>query len=169
MRGFAYWTCAGVVAISGWAWLLPALMGVAGIGSASIFMFSQLSMFATVVPVFLAPFVPNFAKLIVLAAVQLLVMRRIWLFAVRGQRRTPESFRGLSKGLGYVGVSSFLLGLAALGLSIAIKAGSGVPAGMVFLPALFCIPWAFVLTEALSFRSPAGEPDTVSLVGQNVG
>ena len=84
-------------------------------------------------------------------AVALLVLRRIWLF-VAMKERTPAAFTGFPKTLGYIGFWSYSIGVLVLVLSALLKAGSGVSAGMLMIPALICIPWAFFLTEIASFR-----------------
>jgi hypothetical protein len=81
----------------------------------------------------------------------LLFLRRVWLLT-SGRERIPPSFAGFPKALGYVGACSFGLGVAVLALSMVLKAGSGVPGGMLLIPAIICVPWAFFITEVLSLR-----------------
>lgn len=164
MRRLVYWGCAIVMAISGLGSLIPVLLTMAGQSGTPLHLLSSLfGQFATVVPNAFAYFVPQGVKLAIVVLIQLLVVRRVWLLVARGQRQAPDSFRGFPMTLGYIGLASLLLGVAGLGISIALKAGSGVPAGMLLLPAVFCIPWAFFLTEVLSFRTAGDAGDTLPL------
>jgi len=61
----------------------------------------------------------------------------------RKERENADSFVGFQQAIGYVGFGSVSVGVLALILSIALKAGSGVPAGFLMIPAMFCVPWAF--------------------------
>lgn len=89
-----------------------------------------------------------------------LVLRRIWLFVVT-KERTPASFVGFQKALGYVGFWSFSLSVLVFIFSMALNAGSGVPAGLLMMPAMFCVPWAFFMTEITSFQRKAAAHATV--------
>jgi len=156
MRRLVYWGCAIVVAVSGLGSLIPVLLTMAGQSRTPLHLLSSLfGQFATVVPNAFAHYVPPSVKLAIVVLIQLFVVRRVWLFFARGQRQTPDSFRGLPMTLGYIGLASLLLGVAGLGIAMALRVGSGVPAAMLLLPAVFCIPWAFFLTEVLSFRTAA--------------
>ena len=102
-------------------------------------------------------FVPLIPKLVLMAlgyVMLFLLLRRIWLF-ISKKEWVPFSFRGFPQVLGYIGAFSFALAIVVLVLSIVLRAGSGVPAGMLLIPAMFCVPWAFFLTELLSFRKAA--------------
>lgn len=77
-----------------------------------------------------------------------LVLRRCWLFVAKKQR-TPSSFVGLQKALGYVGFASFLLSV--LAIPIAYTVGLPVsPVHLMMIP-IVCVPWAFFITEVASF------------------
>jgi len=93
-------------------------------------------------------------------AMMFLILRRIWLFVVK-KERTPASFVGFQKALGYVGFWSFSLSVLVLILSMALSAGSGVPAGLLMIPAMLCVPWAFFITEVTSFKRKAAAHATV--------
>jgi hypothetical protein len=136
----------------------PALLGFVGMGLSFlkiqipfISLFSIIFSFGSLIPPMLGGFVPHPLRMILGFAMIFLALRRVWLYVVKNER-TPTSFVGFPKVLGYVGFWSFSLGVLVLLLSIAIKAGSGVPAGMLMIPAFICIPWAFFLTEVSSFR-----------------
>ena len=79
------------------------------------------------------------------------VLRRAWLSIAR-KEGIPPTFVGFPKALAYVGAWSLALAVVGLLLSMLFRVGSGVPAGMLLLPAIVCVPWAFLLTEILSLR-----------------
>ncbi|MDQ3271301.1 MAG: hypothetical protein M3Q12_03905 [Pseudomonadota bacterium] len=151
MTRFAYWFCFSLAALSalrGWsAWLLQ-LIGVQEpyfLGALHGFSFSLL------VPPMLRHLTPWVVNVVLAYLMLFLLLRRIWLLAIEKQR-APASFRGIPKGLGYIGVFSFFGSALALVLTIVLRGGSGVPAGLILLPALICVPWSVFLTELLSFR-----------------
>ena len=154
MRAIAYALCFALIAI-------PAIYGLIGMllwtlqirvpyPSLLAFFFS----FSSLVPSMLIGQISQLLPIVLGYVMTFLVLRRIWLFVVK-KERTPASFVGFQKFLGIVGLWSFSLGCLALVLSIALRAGSGVPAGLLMIPATYCIPWAFFLTEVLSFRRAA--------------
>lgn len=152
MTRTAYWLCFALVLISvlfGWSAWLFYLFGK----DPPYFLtsFSFLS-FGSLVPPMFSSLVPRFVQMILGYAMLFLVLRRIWLLFSK-KERVPSSFQGLPKVLGYIGAFSFAISVAGFALSIALRAGSGVPAALLMIPALICIPWAFFLTEALSIRS----------------
>ncbi len=155
MRKFSYWLCFSLVTIPitiGFlAWLLS-LFGKALPATGLLFMFSS---FGSLVPQMFAHLLPRFVLIALGYGLLFLVARRVWLLVAR-REAVPHSYSGVPKVLGYVGTWSFMLAIAVLLLSIALRAGSGVPAGMLLIPAMFCVPWAFFLTEVLSFRHAKG-------------
>ena len=104
--------------------------------------------------------IPHPITLVLTYAMIFLVLRRCWLFGAK-KERTPASFVGFQKALGYVGFWSFLLAVVGLFLTVALRVGSGVPAGMLMIPAMFCVPWAFFITEVTSFKRKAAAPAAV--------
>ncbi|MGP1681050.1 MAG: hypothetical protein ACTS8S_01830 [Giesbergeria sp.] len=151
MTRIAYWLCFTLVLFStalGWSAWLFYLVGIR-----SPFLFSSLSIFSfgSLVPPMLSSLVPRLVHMILGYAMLFLLLRRIWLFFSK-RERVPHSFKGLPKVVGYIGALSFVVSVAAFGLTIALRAGSGVPAALLMLPALICVPWSIFLTEALSFR-----------------
>jgi hypothetical protein len=153
MRNFTYWLCFGLVAFANIMSLGLTLMYTAGINQPNLQFLSLFMAFRSLVPELLADFVPRLLAVPLFFVMTALVARRLWLFSVRGER-VPHSYTGLQLGLGYLGALSFMLTALALVLTIVLQAGSGVPAGLVLIPAVFCIPWAFFLTEVFSFRQP---------------
>ena len=102
----------------------------------------------------LSGLVPGLVKLMLGGGMLFLIFRRIWLFFSK-KERVPPSFQGFPKVLGYIGAISFVVSVAAFALTMALRGGSGVPAALLMLPALICVPWSFFLTEIFSFRRPA--------------
>lgn len=151
MKAIAYSICAALVGIPAIFSLVASLLSLLGVAVPFPPFLDIFFRFGSLVPPMLTYSVPRVMLIIAGYLMLLLVLRRTWLFVVK-KERTPTSFSGFQKILGYVGVASFLLGFAVLALSMVIRAGSGVPAGLLMIPAMLCVPWAFFLTEALSFR-----------------
>lgn len=104
----------------------------------------------SLVPPMVAAVVPKFFYLGLTTLAVLVVVRRLWL-AIVTKRLVPESFRGFTLAVSSIGVGFYFLGIAALVLSMLLRAGSGVPVSFFFLPAALCIPWGYFLTEVFSF------------------
>lgn len=157
MRSFSYWLCFTLVAIPTFfraaAWPLSQF----GISLSEPPFAPVYFYFGSLVPLMLVGFVPIPVMVVLLYVMLLFVLRRAWLSILKGEG-TPRSFRGFQKGLGYVGTVFFVVGVVTLVLSIVLRAGSGVPAAMLMIPAVFCIPWAFFLTEAFSLRKDSPSP-----------
>jgi hypothetical protein len=156
MRSAAYLICTalvGIPVIIGWTNLLLSPLGVS---LPSVPIFELFYRFGSLVPPMLLHLVPQIALYVLSFLMLFLFLRRMWL-SVAKKQGTPASFAGFQKGLAYIGVFSFLLGIAALALSMALKVGSGVPGALLMIPAMLCIPWAFFITELLSFRRRAEE------------
>ncbi len=156
MARIAYWTCFTLVFLSasiGWCeWLLSLS------GNRLPYFISTWSVlsFASLVPPLLTAFVPRQVHTVLGLVVLFLLFRRIWLFLLKGER-VPSAFVGFPKVLGQIGAISFFLSAITLTLSYVLGAGVGVPpgsmlGGMLLFPAFLCVPWAFFLTELLSFR-----------------
>jgi hypothetical protein len=141
MRKFSYWLCFALVALSS-----VAIWFARGGGLLGVF-----SSFGSLVPPMFRAYLPGLVAVLFNLVLLGLVIRRAWL-AVVGKEGVPAAFAGLPKGLAYVGTWSFALALALMLLSIVFRAGSGVPAGILLLPAVVCMPWAFFLTEVLTLR-----------------
>jgi hypothetical protein len=150
MTRTAYWLCFGLVLFStllGWsAWLLYLIGHSAPVAHSFMSIFS----FGSLVPPMFIFQVPRVVHMVLAYVMLFFLLRRIWLL-LSSRESVPLSFKGFPKFLGYIGAFSFLISFMAFGLTIALKAGSGVPATLLMFPAFICIPWAFFLTEALSF------------------
>lgn len=153
MRKLSYWLCFTLVAI-------PALVGLAGLflyyffgtGVPARGLLNVLLSFGSLVPPFLAHIVPHVVALVLGYVLLALVARRLWLLVAK-KEGVPQAYTGLPKVLGYIATWSFLLAVLGILLSMLLRVGSGVPAGMLLLPAVVCTPWAIFLTELLSLRS----------------
>ncbi|NHZ81577.1 hypothetical protein F2P44_20185 [Massilia sp. CCM 8695] len=154
MRTFSYWLCFGLVVPSYTVGPVLALLQLAGMSPPGAQLFGLLSPFGSLVPGALGYFLPSILSWLLFLVMLALVARRIWLCYARGER-VPPSYAGLTQVLGYIGTVSFIIAAIVMVLAIVLKAGSGVPAGMALIPAMFCIPWAFFLTELFSFRKRA--------------
>jgi len=155
MRKLTYWICFSTVAFASiYAHAAMALM-TSGIYWPTLTLLSPLSAFGTITPGVLTPFVPSSLIAVLNIIVLALVIHRLYMLLVKRQG-VPETYAGLAKFFGYVGAWSITLAVVTLALSIALSAGSGVPAGMLLIPAVFCAPWAIFLAEVLSFRKSQG-------------
>ena len=151
MRTFSYWLCFGLVAPSYTIGAVLALLQLAGISPPGVQLLQIFSPFSSLVPGALGFFLPQILSWLLFFVMLALVVRRIWLCYARG-KRVPPTYAGLPQVLGYIGTVSVIIAAIVLVLAIVLKAGSGVPAGMALIPAMFCVPWAFFLTELFSFR-----------------
>ena len=152
MRAVAYFSCAILVA-------LPALYGLAITGLSLIKVqvphipFGDLLFsFGSLIPVMFLVVLPKTLVMVLGYLMVFLVLRRCWLLIAKKQR-TPASFVGFQKVLGYVGFWSFLLSV--LAWPIAYTVGLPIsPAHLMMVP-MVCVPWAFFITEIASFWQEA--------------
>ena len=160
MRSTAYFLCAVLVALPTLHTLVVSLLFVLKVQVPYNTLLSLLFSFGSLLPFTFAWTPPRALTMVLGYAMMFLVLRRIWLFVVK-KKRTPASFVGFQKVLGYVGFWSFSLSLLGVVLSMALSAGSGVPAGLLMIPAMVCVPWAFFITEITSFKRTAAAHATV--------
>jgi hypothetical protein len=154
MKIAAYLVCVVLVAISnGYVWTVW-LMAYLSMPLQYSTIFSLVSSFDWLIPQMLGISVPGSVALVLRGTMSILLLRRIWL-AFAKRELVPPTFSGFQKVLGYIGFLSFLGSIVVFLFSLALKAGSGVPAGLLLIPAMFCIPWAFFLTEILSLKKRA--------------
>jgi hypothetical protein len=100
---------------------------------------SVFTLFGNPVPAPLSGITPWFLRLALVAAFAALLYRRLW-FAFRAKAlHPPASLSIWPARLLVVAVAFLFVGLAVLALSILLRAGSGVPAGMLALPALLLL------------------------------
>jgi hypothetical protein len=151
MRKFSYWLCFSLVALPATLGLLGWLFALVGVALPGLRFFYLFSSFGSLVPPVLLHVLPQFVSVVLGCILLALVLRRVWL-QFKKHEGVPLTYAGVPKVLGYMGAWSLIVGVVVLALSVALRAGSGVPAGMLMLPAMFCVPWAFFLTEVLSLR-----------------
>jgi hypothetical protein len=84
-----------------------------------------------------------------------LIVRRLFLMLRERSANPPASYAGVVIVLLKVAAVSVGLGLLVLLASIALGAGSGVLAGLVFLPAALLLPYVPLWVELASLRRPA--------------
>ncbi|MBK7016025.1 MAG: hypothetical protein IPH39_10700 [Sulfuritalea sp.] len=154
MARTAYWFCFFAVCLSALGRLTAWLIYLVTNGSPNLILSLSIFSFDSLVPPMLSGLVPGLVKLMLGGGMLFLIFRRIWLFFSK-KERVPPSFQGFPKVLGYIGAISFVVSVAAFALTMALRGGSGVPAALLMLPALICVPWSFFLTEIFSFRRPA--------------
>ena len=146
MRNFSYWTCFALVVPSHvLGWLISALYWV-GIPVPYSELLGLLFSFSPLIPEMFRFFIPDLVVWLLYFLMLGMVVRRIWLSVARG-KRVPAAYAGLPQVLGYIGAASLMIGVIAMILSLVLRLGSGIPAAMLMIPAMFCIPWAFFLTE----------------------
>lgn len=152
MRKFTYWLCVFLVAFPAALWLLAWLLSLASVEPRGLDILHLFSSFGSLEPPMLRHVLPNMVSIALRCLLLALVVRRVWLQFTK-REGVPHTYFGVPKALGYVGAWSIILAVAGLVLSIALRAGSGVPAGMLLLPAVICVPWAVFLTEVRSIRA----------------
>lgn len=151
MKKLSYYTGFVIFSItnllSGVSWIL--YLSKSSISVPSIF--ETLKIFGSLIPGMVTFSLPLFVHIIVLLISLFIVARRLWLIQ-KDKEFVPVSFRGFPKLISTIGFVSFVLGVSVLIVSILFEAGSGVLAGLVFMPAAICIPWGYFLTEIFSFK-----------------
>ena len=151
MKRLSYWLSFSLVAIPMAFGLATWVLSLAGIPVPLLPFMPLLSSFSSPVPLMFSFVVPSPILLVIGLLMLFLVLRRLWLLAFRGFS-VPSAYRGFQMVLGIAGSGFLLAGLALLLLSILLKAGSGVPAGLLMVPATLCVPWAILITELVSLR-----------------
>ena len=140
MARTAYWFCFFAVCLSALGRLTAWLIYLVTNGSPNLILSLSIFSFDSLVPPMLSGLVPGLVKLMLGGGMLFLIFRRIWLFFSK-KERVPPSFQGFPKVLGYIGAISFVVSVAAFALTMALRGGSGVPAALLMLPALICVPW----------------------------
>ena len=160
MLRIAYWSCFALVFISilfgRSVWLLH-LMGHRI--PESLLMWTGLFSFGSLIPRMLNSFVPRLLGMVIGYLMLFFVLRRIWLLFSK-KEWLPSSFYSSSKiinysakVISYIGFFLIAAAISAWTVTIALKAGSGVPAAMITQPATIFVPWSFFLIEIFSVCS----------------
>ena len=105
---------------------------------------------AVPLPMPLAALAPYWLRTFLMLAFAALLYRRLWL-VIRAKSLEPPASLAVWPGfLLVLAISFLLLGLTVLLLSIVLRAGSGVPGGMLLVPALFLISPVLFFVELTS-------------------
>lgn len=120
------------------------------IGYSSLLM--HVSNLSSPTPDWFRRWVPSLLQQALSIALFGLVVRRLWLFLRDRAANPPSSFSGVAYALSLVPAVSLWLGLIALVLTVGLRLGSGVPAGLVLLPAMLLLPFAVFVVEVLSLK-----------------
>ncbi len=123
----------------------------------------MLTAFASPIPLPLSSFVPWLVQILLTLVFATLLWRRLLLSVKAKALLLPDALTTWPGRLLTVAVVFLLVGLAALGLSVAVRTGSGVPAGVLGLPAFLLLsPVMFYveLRSLPSFRKPSNADET---------
>jgi hypothetical protein len=143
----------GLVALSVAGAAILSVSAMLGVHFRFIPLFSLLEMFSHPVPALFRRFLPAVVNTIFFWAFVALVARRIWLLISRRSVFPPSSFTRIPHVLTCIAIASVALLVLGLALSIAIKAGSGVPAGLLAIPAVLFLPPVVAWVEARSLST----------------
>ena len=116
-----------------------------GIGNLAAF-------FGHPVPTFLRPRLPGWLNIGLIFLQLGLVFNRVAQMAKARSLAPPPTYKGLVAVAISIAIASVGLGLVVLLASIALHAGSGVPAGMLLLPAIVLLPYAWLWVEVNALR-----------------
>jgi len=146
----------GIVALSVLSGLLVTLATLVGLKWAFFPVFRLSELFSHPVPPMLRAFLPRIVSVVLYWAFVALILRRLWLFLRLRSVESPASFTRIPYVLTYISVVCVVLFAGGLLLSIVIKAGSGVPAAMLSIPAVILLApvMAWVELRSLSFKRP---------------
>lgn len=120
---------------------------------------TMLRMFGHPVPEILSFKIPNGINFILCVGLAALILRRLFLMLKARSLSAPASYSGWLYYFMLVPTASLVLAAVVLVASIALSAGSGVPAGLLALPAVFFLPGGVALVEVLSLRSKNERPN----------
>ena len=154
MRNFVFFVGLGVVAISALFNSVGIVYYFIGIRFPLISLDTLPRMFGNPIPSMFWYSIPIYLLFLLTFGMVFLMLRRAWLITTSKTNRIPSSFSGILYTLVSISVISLCLGFLTLVSSILLKAGSGVPAGLVLIPAAFLLSPSIALIELLSFRSP---------------
>ncbi|MCV2366478.1 hypothetical protein LNV23_23900, partial [Paucibacter sp. DJ1R-11] len=152
MRTIAYFSCAILVALATLTGLVINGLLLLRVQVPHVIFLSQLLSFGSLVPAAFADQIPRPLAIVLGYAMLFLVFRRCWLFVAK-KERTPASFVGFQKGLGYVAFCSLLLSALAIPLSLTVGLPVS-PVHLIMIP-MVCVPWSFFVTEVTGFGRKA--------------
>ncbi|MGC4077199.1 MAG: hypothetical protein QM702_09215 [Rubrivivax sp.] len=111
---------------------------------------TPIGLFGSPIPVLLAAWVPWPLRVLLSWILLALLVRRSWLSVRNRSLVAPSSFSTWQGRLLVVSVASLGLMILALVVSVLIKAGSGVPAALVGIPAFLMLTPTLFYVEATS-------------------
>lgn len=123
-----------------------------------------LAEFGSPVPIWVRHLLPGWVIALLGWALVLLVSRRIYLSAGARSPVVPQSLSGFLYFLTWLPFLSLWLGGFAFGLTILLHAGSGVPAGLVLIPAVLLSGICIALVEVLTLVHRRAPPEFASTV-----
>lgn len=112
--------------------------------------FMVLESFGQPIPSMLRPFLPRLLLAALYWGFAALVLRRLWLFARARSMAAPVSYTRIPCWLVATALVCILLFALTLVATIALKAGSGVPAAMLLIPAGLVLSPTIAWVELLS-------------------
>ena len=131
------------------------IVGWLGVNASQYRGLTTVAMMGGAIP---TPFIVNIPwqfRAIIFLLVLFLLINRIWhFFKVKGVV-VPSTFSGFSSLLGTIAFISFVSSAVLFALTIILTqagASSGVPTGLAIIPAMFCAPLSFFITELWSFK-----------------
>ncbi|MEZ0233237.1 MAG: hypothetical protein ACAH12_10390 [Methylophilaceae bacterium] len=153
MRSFVFFVGFGVVAISALFNSVGIVYYLIGINFPLNNLGTLPNMFGNPIPSMFRYSIPIYLSFAVAIGMAVLMLRRAWLIATSNTNRIPSSFSGILYTMVSISVISLCVGFLILAISILLKAGSGVPAGLLLIPAAFLLSPSIALIELLSFRT----------------
>ncbi len=144
----------GIVAVSVLLRLLATALSWMGAPFAFFFNLVLPDMFSHPVPLMVRAFLPFIVNSVIFWAFAALVLRRLWLLGKQGSLSPPLAFSRVPYVLTYIAVISVALMVLGLVAAVALKAGSGVPAAMLGIPAAVLLSpvMAWVEIRSLTFK-----------------
>jgi hypothetical protein len=107
-------------------------------------------LFGSPVPIVFRYVVPEWLRVLAMAGLALLALRRLWLMLRARSPAVPDRYRGWVHYLMLALLASLLLGILVLAASILFRLGSGVPAALIGMPGVLLLPGYVALVELLS-------------------
>lgn len=132
---------------------LALLLGFTGAGRVSMILSTPIAVLTSPVPALIEIWIPWIVRYLLSWVLIGLVVRRLWIWTKNRSPRVPPSLTTWSSRFLTLAMFSVLSMLVGMLVSILIKAGSGVPAGMLGIPAMFVLCPAIFYIEFKSLVS----------------
>lgn len=114
--------------------------------------YTLIEPFSHPIPQLIRGYLPYFVNLVLFVGFLALILRRLFLMARSRSFVAPSAYTRAPYVLLAISVASLVLGIAALVLSMLFRVGSGVPAGLIMVPATLLLPVGITWAELISFR-----------------